>query len=131
MNKYFLFLSMVSLLFFACKKGPGVGGRATVKGKVYARNLSNVFIQNDSGYVGGQKVYIQYGTETGVSDNVETDYSGEYTFSYLRPGSYTIYCYSKQKINNQLDSVVKRTIEVSSKKEVLEVPQIDIFTQKN
>jgi hypothetical protein len=128
---YFLAILSVFILNMACKKGPGVGGRATITGKVYARNFSSSFVQNDSGYLGGQKVYIKYGDDPGVGDDVETDLNGTYSFDYLREGKYTVYVYSKQLINNLLDISVTQTVEITKKKEEKVLPDFDIITFKN
>lgn len=125
----------ISLILFltilSCKKGPGVGGRATITGTVYARNYSNSFLLVDSGFLGAQKVYIKYGDDNGVSDDVETDNTGTYRFDFLRPGKYTVYVYSKQLANNKLDVAITKTVEIANKKESVSVPQMDIITFKN
>ena len=50
-------------------------------------------------------VFIVYGDELGYSDKTETDYNGDFKFSFLREGDYTVYAYSKvvssEAINNQ------------------------------
>lgn len=124
---------IVSLLFVlaSCTKGPGTGGRASIKGKVYAYNYSNAFNLNDSGYIGQQKVFIKYGDEPGVGDDVDTDNTGTYYFPFLRKGKYTVYVYSKKLSNNTLDSAVVRTVEITDRKEELELSQFTIITFKN
>jgi hypothetical protein len=126
---------ILSLLFFfsflACTKGPGTGGRATIKGRVFTHNYNSSLILQDSGYLGGQKVYIKYGDQVGVGDDVDTDNQGIYVFPYLRKGEYTIYTYSKTFQNNKLDSAVIQTVTVSDRKETAELPDFDIITFKN
>ena len=119
------------LLFAACTKQPGTGGRASIKGRVYARNYNNSFILIDSGYLGAQKVYIKYGDQPGVGGNTDTDYDGVFDFPYLRPGKYTVYTYSKTLVNGSLDSAVIQTVTIKDRKEVVEVPQLNIITLKN
>lgn len=122
---------IVSVILFSCTKGPGEGGRASIKGSVFARNYSNTYIKTDSGFIGGQNVYIKYGDEPGISDNTDTDPNGEFYFNYLREGKYTIIVYSKQLTNNVLDSAIIQTVEITSKKQALIIPQMDINTFKN
>lgn len=122
---------IVSVILFSCTKGPGAGGRASIKGSVFARNYSNTYIKTDSGFIGGQNVYIKYGDEPGISDNTDTDPNGEFYFNYLREGKYTIIVYSKQLTNNVLDSAIIKTVEITSKKQALIIPQMDINTFKN
>lgn len=125
-----LFVSCLSL-FIACKKGPGVGGRATIKGTVYARNYSNSFIAVDSGFIGDVKVFIKYGDNPGVGDNVSTDNTGTFVFPYLRKGNYTVYVFSKVLKNNTIDSAVVKEVTISDAKQEVIVPQFDINTFKN
>ena len=122
---------IVSAILFSCTKGPGAGGRASIKGTVFARNYSNTYIKTDSGMLGGQKVFLKYGDEPGIGDNVDTDQDGVFYFNYLREGKYTIIVYSKQLINNTLDSAVVNTVEITSRKQQLNLPTITINTFKN
>jgi hypothetical protein len=129
--KHLLFISIIGMLFFACTKGPGEGGRASIKGTVYARNYSNSFVLNDSGLLGGQKVYIKYGDQPGIGDNADTDPNGEYYFNYLREGKYQIITYTKLLTNNTLDSAIVKEVVITSRKEEVVVPQIDVISFKN
>jgi hypothetical protein len=86
---------------------------------------------NDSGYIGGEKVYIKYGDEPGVGDDVDTDNTGTFYFPYLRKGKYTVYVYSKRLIPNAIDSAVVQTVTISDRTEEVELPQFNINTLKN
>lgn len=137
MKKYFgvvsliSFVSLISIFIFSCKKGPGEGGRANIKGKVYTVNYnSQMTVVTDSGYVGGQKVYILYGDETAVGKSQDTNNEGTYEFSYLRKGKYKVYVYSKIAAN-QLDSAVVQEGEITASKQALELPDFKIKTNKN
>lgn len=132
MQKTFIILSLLFISFLlACTKGPGTGGRATIKGKVYTHNYNSSFVLQDSGYLGAQKVYIKYGDQVGIGNDVDTDNEGIYVFPYLRKGTYTIYTYSKTLQNNQLDSVVIQTVTIADRKETVELPDFEIITFKN
>ena len=127
-----MILSLLFISFFlACTKGPGTGGRATIKGKVYTHNYNSLLVLQDSGYLGAQKVYIKYGDQIGIGNDVDTDNEGIYVFPYLRKGTYTIYTYSKTFQNNQLDSVVIQTITIADRKETVKLPDFEIITFKN
>ena len=133
MKKYFIAVCLCSIavFYYSCKKGPGEGGRASIKGKVYAVNYDNGFVfQKDSGYFGGQKVYIIYGDEIAVGKSQDTNNDGAYEFTYLRKGKYKVYVYTKIG-NGQLDSAVVQTGEITDKKQVLELPDFKIKTNKN
>ena len=125
------FITLISLFIFSCKKGPGEGGRAVIKGKVYTVNYNTqMTFPLDSGYLGGQKVYIMYGDEIAVGKNQDTNNEGAYEFSYLRKGKYKVYVYSKIG-NGQLDSAVVQSVEITDRKQVLELTDLKIKTNKN
>ena len=133
MRKFISFISLVALVSFlaSCKKGPGEGGRASITGKVYTVNYNSVMtVPVDSGYLGGQKVYIIYGDETAVGDNQDSNNEGRFEFTFLRKGKYKVYVYSKTA-PNQLDSAVVQECEITDKKQILELPDFRIKTNKN
>ena len=134
-NSYYrtaaILLIGIVLFSFSCKKGPGEGGRASIKGKIYTINYnSTMTVPVDSGYLGGQKVYIIYGGETAVGKSQDSNNDGSFEFSYLRKGSYKIYVYSKTA-PNQLDSAVVQTSEITDKKQAVVLPDFKIKTNKN
>lgn len=133
MKKYFIVTCLFSIAVFysSCKKGPGEGGRASIKGKVWTENYDAQLITlKDTGYLGGQKVYIIYGDETAVGNNQDSNHEGAYEFTYLRTGNYKVYVYTKTA-NAQLDSAVVWKGEITDKKQVLELPDFKIKTNKN
>lgn len=135
MNKYLyktlLILVLVTAVLSACKKGPGEGGRATIKGRVFAVNYNSAMtVPQDSGYIGGQKVYIVYGDENAVGDNIDTDNNGSFEFRYLRKGNYKVYVYSKTN-PNQLDTAILQKVEVTEKKADITLSDFKIKTNKN
>ena len=132
--KYFFFITMlaIGLIFVnSCKKGPGEGGRASIKGKVFTTNYNSSFtIPSDSGYIGGENVYIIYGDETMVGDNQDTNNEGAYEFKYLRKGRYKVYVFTKTAVNH-IDTAIVQEIEIFDKKQVVELPDFRIRTTKN
>lgn len=89
-----VFLSIVCVfLLSSCKKGPGEGGSSIVKGNVTATYI-DVFGNEYSYPAEKEDVYLVYGDGDFYGDNVETDYNGNYEFTYLRKGKYTVYAYS-------------------------------------
>jgi hypothetical protein len=133
MKKLPLLILIVIIAFAACSKGPGTGGRASIEGKVWATNLTaNLSVIIDSGYVGATKVYITYGDNVGVSDNVETAYDGSYKFGYLRSGNYKVWTYSKAFLGAaQLDTFVLKDVTISSNTETKKLEDLRIYTNKN
>ena len=85
----------------SCKKAAGPGGRATVKGKVYAYDYDNTQKYLISkGYSSGDKVFISYGSHTTIDNNVTTGIDGAFEFRYLCKGHYKVFV-------NSLDTTFK------------------------
>jgi hypothetical protein len=96
-----LIFALFMAIMFSCKKPPGPGGRATVKGKVYAYDYDNT--QNyliSHGYSAGDKVFIVYGSDKVVGNNLTTSMDGSFEFKYLTKGRYKIFV-------NSLDTAYK------------------------
>ncbi len=94
-EKKIISLFLVALLMTAlagCEKPEGKGGKATVKGKVFASDFDNTQRHPISrGYVSGERVYIIYGNTNEIGDDVRTSYDGSYTFKYLTKGHYKVF----------------------------------------
>jgi hypothetical protein len=101
--KIFLKLLLICTLtfcVFACKKPPGPGGKATVKGKVYLvdwENTQRVVISR--GYASGEKVFIVYGNNISAGNDVRTGPDGSFEFKYLNKGHYKVFV-------NSLDTTI-------------------------
>ncbi len=83
--------------FTFCKKPPGPGGKAAIKGKIYVKDFdafANLPILAEY-YGSGETVYICYGTDQAVGGTVHTGPDGSYEFLYLRPGHYKIFANSR------------------------------------
>lgn len=123
-----LILALLSVM--SCEKSAGEGGNATITGSVWVRNYNSTFTSLLSEYAGVKEdVYIVYGDNVGYDDKVETDYLGYYRFSYLRPGKYTIYVFSKDSTLTSADgtTAIVKEIEITESDQVLAVPQITIY----
>ncbi len=124
---------LVACGFNSCKKYAGEGGRASIKGKLYAVNLTNsLILATDSGYIAGENVYISYGTNTNIDDKTETSAGGEFQFPYLQKGDYTIFAISK-KLNgtNKLDTVVVKKVSLTDRNQVADIGDLRIYVNKN
>jgi hypothetical protein len=123
---YFTTLLLI-LIGIGCKKPAGQGGRATIKGKLLIRNYNNGFtILQDTFYVAGQNVFILYGSETAVGDNVRTGPDGSFEFNYLRKGKYKVFVTSKDKQNPTFTGTVSviKEAEITSTKQIVDVGDI-------
>ena len=125
----FSILSILIVSVVSCKKGPGIGGKATIKGKVYEYNYNNSFTSIKSEYYkGNQDVYIVYGEEDFYADKIETHYDGTFEFKYLLPGKYTIYTYSSDTaIDFSREMVVKTSVEIVDRKEMVNAGILKIY----
>ncbi len=94
MRKYIFTIGIGMLLLFSqCQKEAGDGGLATIKGSVikeYRAVLNNPLNSVQLPAL-DQEIYIVYGDDISPSDKVVTDYKGDFSFSGLRKGDYTIY----------------------------------------
>ncbi len=127
-NSSYISIIIIALALIAsCKKPEGQGGRATIKGKLLIRNYNNGFnILQDTFYVAGENVFIIYGNQTSVGDNVKTGPDGSFQFEYLRKGKYKIFVTSKDKQNPSFTgtiSVIKEA-EITTNKQIVDVGDI-------
>jgi hypothetical protein len=79
-----------------CSKAPGLGGKASIKGKLTGRFYSDPQLTLFAGFsaLGDENVYIIYGNDqTFYSDDISTSYDGSFEFNYLRPGNYVVFMY--------------------------------------
>ena len=101
------------LLIFGCKKEPGVGGNASITGKVIVRKYNATFTTYLGSYPAADHyVYIVYGDHPGYDSRIKTDYDGNYRFEFLYPGNYQIYSYSLDSTEQSLGGqvVVKKDV---------------------
>ena len=127
----FILLVLSASFLYSCKKGPGEGGRASIKGKIYTVNYNAALtIPQDSGYLGGQNVYIIYGDEVGVGDSQDSNNEGAFEFKYLRKGHYKVYVFTKTQTNH-IDTAVVQEVEITDRKQVVELPDFRVKSSKN
>ncbi|MCC6370754.1 MAG: hypothetical protein IT236_07115, partial [Bacteroidia bacterium] len=115
---------------FSCKKEAGEGGRATIKGKIWAQDWNAGFTVKNGEYAAtDEDVYIIYGNNVSYGDKVKTNYNGEFEFKYLRTGKYTIYVYSKDNTlkSQSGDTVFVKEVNITSKKQTVTLDQITIY----
>jgi hypothetical protein len=133
MNKITTIFILIVIALAGCTKGAGPGGRAKIKGKIFALNLDKTLsVVKDSAFAGDEKVFISYGDNTTVGDDVTTSFDGSFEFEYLRTGNYKIWVYSKKIFGiNKIDSAMVQTITINSKSEEKDLGIIRIYTNKN
>lgn len=127
-------LFIVGITFLnSCAKDAGEGGKASIKGfvwlKDYNGNFNSLLLETEAF---DQYVYIQYGDDINYGDRIKTNYEGKFEFKYLRPGKYTVYTYSKDpedkdNINPEEMMVVLKEVEITEKKQVVELDTMIIY----
>ena len=98
-NKIFCALFLLITVFaVSCKKEPGIGGDASIQGKILVRHYNSIFgvppgLINE--YNGADiYVYIIYGNNISYGQRIKSSYDGRFEFKYLYEGDYKIYIYS-------------------------------------
>lgn len=88
---------LLSVLITSCKKEPGPGGLASIKGKVYAYDFTSGLDTVAQGYIGDVRVYIGTAdnTDSLQFDDMRTSYNGAFEFKSLRKGKYRIWVIAK------------------------------------
>lgn len=134
MKNIFLCMLIAAISATSCKKQPGIGGEASIKGKVYARKYNTTFTALLSqGYVPDADVYIIFGDDLTYGERIRTNYNGEFEFPHLYKGDYTIYVYSKDSaaiVSQQIlpeDSAVVKKLTISDRKQEVDAGEIIIF----
>ncbi len=98
MIKKLLVLAFIlsAFILISCKKTPGFGGNARIRGKVYVKQYDPFFVYQESEYFGPNiAVQITFGDDISPDATENTNANGEFEFQYMRTGKYTVNVYSK------------------------------------
>jgi hypothetical protein len=90
---------LIAIMLTNCKKPPGPGGKATIKGKIYVKDFNTAAYGAPIAeyYSAGESVYICYGTDPAAGNSVKTGTDGSFEFLYLRKGHYKVFATSRQQ----------------------------------
>jgi hypothetical protein len=121
---------LLAAIVSSCKKDPGEGGTSTITGKVFAKDYNSTFtVLQGAYYVPDKWVFIVYGDAADYGNKIRTGYDGTYVFKYLRPGTYHIYCYSKDStLQTNAEIAIMQDITISKQYQDATAPDIVIFT---
>ena len=117
------------LLFSGCSKEPGEGGKALIRGTVYAVEYNDNTGQptGNEFYVPEYRVYIRYGDGDFYDDDTRTGPNGEFEFRWLRKGTYTVFTYSECPEDCESGvELVSRTVEITEKKGESTLPVFEV-----
>ncbi|MDP2386524.1 MAG: hypothetical protein Q8M29_09145 [Bacteroidota bacterium] len=120
----------ICITYSSCKKEPGEGGRATIKGRVKIKSYNKEFtILKDEYYSQGENVYITYGDNPAVQENTKTSYDGTFEFPYLRKGKYKVFVVSKDSTSPDLTATISiiKEVEITAKKQTVQIPEITVI----
>ncbi|MCK5820779.1 MAG: hypothetical protein KAH17_02790 [Bacteroidales bacterium] len=129
MKRFSVLIILLITILSACVKEAGEGGTGTIVGKVFAYDYNaELTVFRTQYYAPEEDVYIIYGNDSMYSDRTKTNFDGTYRFKYLRPGTYTIFVYSKN-LNTKLppDLAEKKTVAIISDNQVVFVDDIEII----
>lgn len=131
-SKIILAAAFLLVMVFAgsCKKDPGEGGTSTITGRVFARDYNSTFtVLQGAYYVPDKWVFIVYGDHSDYGNKIRTGYDGTYEFKYLRPGTYHIYCYSKDStLQTNAEIAIMQDVTVDKQYQDVTAGDIIIFT---
>jgi hypothetical protein len=124
---------LISLIFaiHSCTKPAGPGGKAVIKGKLYAKNFDSYNVtQISQYYIAGENVYISYGSSEAVGNDVKSSVDGTFQFLYLNKGHYKIFANSRDtsiKVKNSKKTIpVVVEVDINSTNQIVDVGDIII-----
>ena len=133
-NKIFCTLFLLITAFaVSCKKEPGIGGDASIRGKVFVKHYNTQFSNLIAEYYGPDiYVYIIYGNNISYGQRIKSSYDGGFEFKYLYEGDYKIYTYSIDSAavvtgHVKPDSAVIRQVTIIERKQEADVGDMIIF----
>ncbi len=103
----------------SCSHEEGYGGLASIEGKVYGKDYNSNGNLVNQGYIGGFKVYISKHDDPNYFDSMDSAYDGSFRFDNLYKGTYDLWVYGDCDYCGWDQVYVKKTIEITSKKEVV------------
>jgi hypothetical protein len=118
----------LALLFTACSKEPGEGGRAEIRGRVLEQNYNGNTLQPFGPIYpkADQRVFIIYGTGTTPDSDVRTGADGSFSFPWLRKGDYTVYTISECGDYRNCTFAVSANANIGSRKDQVDVGDLMI-----
>ena len=130
--KNLFFFIVTVLVSMSCTKEAGVGGSATVTGKIFAKDYNALGTPTGEYYAQNYKVYLIYDDEGGAfDDDVNTSHDGSFEFKYLQKGNYELFVYSNYSYclacDNLGDSVISVKFQITDKQQELDLSDITIL----
>jgi hypothetical protein len=97
---------------FSCTQQEGIGGSAHIKGKIqvtYYNNDFSLLLSDEPAPAGDEDVFLLFGNDSVIGEDVTTSNSGNFEFEYLWPGNYKLFYYTDDTtgLTNDKIAVVK------------------------
>ena len=123
---YLTLFSLLTVTMLSCAKMEGYGGKASISGNVFGRdyNSNGNLVSEDN--LGNVRVYISKHGSTQYFDDMRTAYDGSFQFDYLQVGKYDLWAFGDCDNCSWDQTYTLITVEVTSKKEVVVSPDIEI-----
>ena len=121
-----LLLFLSAALTSGCIKEEGEFGNATIMGKVFVQERNDDGVLIAQYYAAEERVYIVYGDSPVYNDDFRTHHDGGYRFDFLSKGTYTIFAYSSCDLCPSGTETVEETVEISKRRQTIELPDLVI-----
>ncbi len=110
--------------FVSCKKTPGEGGNAQIKGQYWSRNYDPFFSYVTGRYPAmNETVYLFFGDDASPGTSTKTDENGNFEFKYLRKGKYRVVVYGNQKPDATSASsyALTHNVTIAKRKDMIDI----------
>jgi hypothetical protein len=108
-----VFAFILVALGFACTQEEGPGGNSHIKGclieKVYNQDFSLLLEERPAK---DWDVFLLFGNQKSVGEDVKTSFSGDFNFQYLWPGTYKVYYFSQDSSDFGIEKEVVSEIQL-------------------
>lgn len=117
---------LAAALLYGCKKEPGEGGKAEIRGIIMRQDVNAVGTPIGNPYPYQEtRVYIMYGDHDFHDDDVRTGPDGRYVFRWLRKGDYTVYTFGECNCPGKAEAVSYK-IHIDGRKDVVTGPTLTV-----
>lgn len=117
-------------MIFSCRKDPGEGGGASIKGTLYVKNFHSPEVPYASDDVAvDERVYIIYGDKNVPDSDIKTGPDGKFEFRYLRKGKYKIYAYSldPNTLSDDNSIAIIKEVEITKNNQQITIDDFYIY----
>jgi len=111
-----LIYTLMVIILASCEKQEGPGGKSSIEGTVmvkeYNRDFSVLLNEHPAHNL---DVYINYGGDDLIGDDMETSQEGKFKFSFLQEGTYTLWYTSDDTLpGSQSEIVIEHPVQLDN-----------------